>query len=354
MKQICTQIAFACALFITTKSFSQNVAQNFESQAEVNTLISQCWTFNNTGFTNTSVITGTGSVVTQLGSQSEMITPELVIPTSLTINFSYNTIATSTGSKTLKLFLVINGVETILQNINLNSNPSGNLSATYTSANTPGNNINGNRKVIFRVSDNASVVLDNLAINAPYTYPTGCAVANSPLPVTFAGFYAKKINSGVSITWNVGTEIDLNGYEVQRSSDGINFIKLAFVAATNSASYNFIDSKAPNAAYYRIKSVDVDGKYAYSIVVSIKGEQSGVVLKAFPMPVQSQLTIQHSTAGNNTKIEVITADGRLIKSMMIAAGAQQTNVDLSNAKKGVYVLRFLNDANVETLKLVKQ
>jgi hypothetical protein len=354
MKQICTQIAFVCALLITTKSFSQNVAQNFESQTEVNTLIGQCWTFNNVGFTSSSVISGSGSVVTQLGSQSEMITPELLIPPSLAINFSYNTIATSTGSKTLKVLLVINGVETLLQSINLNSNPSASFSGTFTSANTPGNNINGSRKVIFRTSDNASVVIDNLTISAPYTYTTGCAVANSPLPVTFAGFSAKKTTSGISLTWAVGTEMEVNRYEVQKSSDGKNFKTIGSVAANNTPSYNYIDGTIADIVYYRIKSVDNDGKYAYSTVVSVKGQQSTVVLKAFPIPAQNQLTIQHGAAGNSSKIEIVAADGRMITSVSVASGTQQTNIDMSIAKPGVYVIRFVDNANTETLKIVKQ
>jgi hypothetical protein len=354
MKQICTQIAFVCALLITTKTFSQNVIQNFESQNEVNTLMGQCWTFNNVGFTSSPVITGTGSVVTQLGSQSEMITPELLIPPSLSINFSYNTIATSTGSKTLKVLLVINGVETLLQSINLNSSPSGSFSATFTSANTPGNNINGSRKVIFRTSDNASVIIDNLSINAPYTYPTGCPTANSSLPVKFAGFSAKKTVSGVSLTWNVGSEENVNGYEVQKSSDGKNFTKIGFVAASNASSYSYTDVKPGDVVYYRIKSVDNDGKYAYSTVVSVKGQQSTVVLRAFPVPTQNQLTIQHSTASNNSKIEIVAADGRMVKSVSIASGAQQTNIDISTAKPGIYVIRFVDNTNTETIKIVKQ
>jgi hypothetical protein len=92
----------------------------------------------------------------------------------------------------------------------------------------------------------------------------------------------------------------------------------------------------------------------YSIVVAVQGEKSNVVMKAFPMPVQNQLTIQHGAAGRNSKIEVITADGRLMKSMAVAVGAQQTSVDLSYVKTGVYIVRFVNDGNLETLKVVKQ
>lgn len=197
-----------------------------------------------------------------------------------------------------------------------------------------------------------AVVANTLRTNAILS--SAAAPLPSVLPVTFSGFYARKVSDGVSLTWNVATEINLSGYEVQRSTDGMAFSKIGFVSATNASSYNFTDSKALDAAYYRIKSIDLDGKYAYSTVIAIKGQQSGVVMKAFPMPVQNQLTIQHTTAGNNSKIEVITADGRLMKSISVAAGMQQTNVDMSSAKAGIYVVHFVNDSSIETLKIVKQ
>jgi hypothetical protein len=354
MKQICTLIAISFAFVLNTKVYSQNVAQNFESQAEVNSLISHCWTFNNVSFTGTSQIAGTGSVVTQLGTTSEIMTPELQIPTTLNISFSYNTIADINGSKTLKVFLLLNGAETILETINLQSDPSGSFSGTFTSANTPGQNINGSRKIIFRVNNNASVVIDNLTVNAPYTYPGGCPMANSPLPVTFAGFNAKTLSGGISLTWEVGTEENVSGYEVQKSVNGSNFSKIGFVAANNKSSYGFIDSKHTGPGYYRIKSVDIDGKYAYSTVVRINGEQSSTLLKAFPMPVENQLTIQHGSANKASRIEIISVDGRTVQCTPIASGAQQTIIDFSSIKPGTYIARVVNSNSTETLKIIKQ
>jgi hypothetical protein len=355
MKQICTQIAFVCALFCSANAFSQNVNQGFDTQTEVNGLLASCWTLNNFTYTSSSAITGSGSVVSSSGSVSEIITPLLQIPPSLTVGFSYNTVASSGGSKTLKVLLVINGVETLLENINLaGASASGTFSKSYTSASTPGNNINGNRSIVLRTSNNVSVAIDDLTINAPYTYPGGCANSNAPLPVKFSGFTAKTIYDAVSLTWSVGTEENVAGYEVQRSTDGNSFSRIAFVAARGVSSYTYVDSKVTEMAFYRIRSVDNDSKYIYSSILTLKGEESGVVMKAFPMPVQSQLTVQHATATNNSKIEVLSADGRMIKSVSVSTGAQQTNVDLSSAKAGVYMIRLVNGANTETLKIIKQ
>ena len=41
MKRISTQLLFVCSLFFATTSFSQNVAQNFETQAQITALNQQ-------------------------------------------------------------------------------------------------------------------------------------------------------------------------------------------------------------------------------------------------------------------------------------------------------------------------
>jgi Secretion system C-terminal sorting domain len=223
------------------------------------------------------------------------------------------------------------------------------FSITPGSAFPPGTDFKIQISITLTSSDKA-LVANSLSTNAILSG------AGAPLPVTFAGFYAKQISNGVSLTWNVGVEQNLSGYELQRSADGTNFSKIGFVAASGNSSYSFIDSKPSATSYYRIKSIDVDGKYAYSIVVSLKGQQSAVVMKAFPMPVKDQVTIQHgSVISNSGKIEIISADGRLVKSIALSTGVQETNVNLSTAKAGVYIVRFDNgNGQTETLKLIKQ
>ena len=197
-------------------------------------------------------------------------------------------------------------------------------------------------------SGNKDVVATSFQTNAIL------APAGTVLPVKFSSFEATPSGNSNYLTWKVGTEENLSGYEVQRSADGSDFSKIGFVPANGQPLYSFVDSKTTGLVYYRIKSIDLDGKYAYSIVVSLKGQQSNVMMKAFPMPVQNQVTIQHNSATNNSKIEIVSADGRMIKSVSVSSGSQQSSVDLSSIKTGVYVVRYINNDNVESLKIIKQ
>jgi hypothetical protein len=181
------------------------------------------------------------------------------------------------------------------------------------------------------------------------------APAGASLPVKFQSLDAKTINSYVSLKWNVATEENLSGYSIERSADGRNFSQIAFVNASGETNYSFVDNKPGSVSYYRIKSVDINGKYGYSTVALVKSGKSMIVVKAFPSPVIKNVSIQHPTAIAGSSITISSADGRVIKTIVPAAGMQQTDVDLSAAKSGLYLVRY-NSSNgeSETLKILKQ
>jgi hypothetical protein len=183
----------------------------------------------------------------------------------------------------------------------------------------------------------------------------GSAGASLPLPVKFTSFEAKAVLEGVDLNWSVGVEDNVKGYEVEKSTDEKNFSTISFVPAAGQSSYSFVDAQPAAITYYRIKSVDLDGKPGYSAIVSVKSGQSSVVLRAFPTPVRKDLTIQHNAATVSTRISISSIDGRLIQSIMPVVGSQQTTVDLSAARAGLYIVRFDNGTGgVETLKVMKQ
>ncbi|MBA2746320.1 MAG: T9SS type A sorting domain-containing protein [Flavisolibacter sp.] len=185
-------------------------------------------------------------------------------------------------------------------------------------------------------------------------FSTNAMNSQTVLPVKFGAFTARPATSGVQLNWTIDAEENTSGYQVERSADGRNYTSLATVTATGARSYAHIDTKPLAEGYYRIKAVDFDGKFGYSTVVRVKGNESAVVVKAF-MSNQNQLTIQHDAAPVGSRISVTTADGRLIRNVAVANGAQQTSVDVSTAKAGLLIVRFeATNGQAETIKIVKQ
>jgi hypothetical protein len=175
----------------------------------------------------------------------------------------------------------------------------------------------------------------------------------APLPVRFTLFNAKKVSSGVAVLWNVDMEENVKVYEVQRSADGKNFSTIGSVDAIAQRAYSFTDTKAINNAYYRIKSVDMDGKFMYTTIVNIKGDKATVVIRSYPMPVQNMMTIEHPAATATSTITIVSADGRMVKSMLLTAGEQQTTVNMGTAQPGLYFARLDIDGEIATIKIVK-
>ena len=197
---------------------------------------------------------------------------------------------------------------------------------------------------------NKPLQITSFGIDKNASTPAGAA-----LPVKFSSLDARAANNAVSLKWNVATEENVNGYEIERSADGRNYSKIGFVAADGQSSYSFVDSKAISIAYYRIKSVDKDGKYGYSTIAMVKAGNSMIVLKAFPTPFIKNVSIQHPSAAAGSSITVSSEDGRIVKSIVPAAGTQQTDIVLSSAKAGLYLVRYVSGSGeVETLKILKQ
>ena len=174
------------------------------------------------------------------------------------------------------------------------------------------------------------------------------------LPVIFISFTVKKEDNSARLTWKVGTEENVSRYEIEKSINGKEFITIGFVNASAQDQYSFTDGLILDKCFYRIKSVDYDGKYKYSSIVSFNQGKTSIVLKVFPIPVQKETIIQHPVSINNSMISIASEDGKTIKEIRIMPGTQQTSMNLSSLTSGLYFISY-NDGlgNTETIKFIK-
>lgn len=128
----------------------------------------------------------------------------------------------------------------------------------------------------------------------------------------------------VVLRWAIGFAQNHSHFEVLRSDDGIRFEKIGVVYTqpdnNNSTPYYFTDEEPLNGiAYYRLRQVDIDGKYTFSnvvhvrfnspeIVVSPNPSQGTVFIKAAQMPDYYILT---DHLGRQVQSGKPGADGRL-------------------------------------------
>jgi hypothetical protein len=113
------------------------------------------------------------------------------------------------------------------------------------------------------------------------------------LPVTFSDIKAVNTSMGISIQWQTLMEKDNARFEVEHSADGLNFEKIGVVNSkkdfSSVADYSFLHRKPESGInYYRVKQVDMDGRYEYSKVAqaTVKAEpEKGI--SVFPNPVHA-------------------------------------------------------------------
>src|SRR5690606_12895557 len=97
------------------------------------------------------------------------------------------------------------------------------------------------------------------------------------LPVKLIDFTATSKPGGVELNWISAAEINSDYFGVEKSTDGVNFTEIGQVEAagnsTVTTNYTFFDGQARDGDnFYRLKMVDNDLSYSYSIVVHIRFE----------------------------------------------------------------------------------
>ena len=120
---------------------------------------------------------------------------------------------------------------------------------------------------------NSAIAVDDIEIS------TGFGMV---IPVTLSSFTAKKTGAANQLTWTTETEINNNGYHVERQSGNGTWASLGFVKGNNTASTYIFEDKDPlSISYYRLRQVDFDGKETLSKVVSVNQIRKGYFIHYF-------------------------------------------------------------------------
>lgn len=174
---------------------------------------------------------------------------------------------------------------------------------------------------------------------------------SNPTPVTLLTFNVKSNNLDQShLNWSTAQEQNNQGFEIEHSINGNDFRKVGFVNGSGNTSekkdYSFIHQSPVNGInYYRLKQIDIDGKFEYSQIESLDFE-SEFELSVYPNPIQDELNIM---APNNTAYKILDMTGSTIK-----WGTYNGNpIDVSVLAKGFYILRASRKGKIQHVKFTK-
>ncbi len=173
---------------------------------------------------------------------------------------------------------------------------------------------------------------------------TDLDVTQSILPVSLISFTAVAYNSEVRLNWATASEQDNKEFVVSRSSDGSNFTELARVPGNGTSSarnnYQYTDG-APikGISYYKLQQVDRSGVVKELGVKAVRFNTGARVVKVYPNPVRDKVMLL-MTADLYERYSVTDADGKILLTGNVAAGANQLTIDLSALAAGTYRVRL--------------
>ncbi len=181
--------------------------------------------------------------------------------------------------------------------------------------------------------------------------PWTLASEMSPLPLDWISFTARPDAQSVLLDWVTGSEINTSHFEIQRSSDAVSFETIGTTGAAGYSSellsYHWVDSKPLGGlSYYRIRQIDYDGAYTYSVTRAVRFDDAA-----------ENMTVFYD--GNN--IQVFSDCDLLTEAALYNLSGQQLSISTSGEKRytprnelstGIYFLTTTCDGQPVTLRFL--
>jgi hypothetical protein len=201
------------------------------------------------------------------------------------------------------------------------------------------------------------IISDELEEFGPITF---AGVNESVFPVEFFSFEGEA-NTGFSLLkWVTTLENNNSGFEVEKSSNGIDFVKIGFVnplpfAENGKRIYEFKDYNFFSSGYYRIKQVDLNGERSFSKVIFVekKGFQSAFIK---PNPSYGNVTLVGLPSDQVMELKVSSLEGVSLINLKgdLSMINEKLNFFLSSNPIGGYFIVIRSKDRVQSLKFFKQ
>ncbi len=186
------------------------------------------------------------------------------------------------------------------------------------------------------------------------------------VPVELSSFKASVSENNVELNWATATEVNNQGFEIERSQNNVAFEKIGFVpgfgTTTEPKSYSYSDQSLSNGKYYyRLKQIDYDGSFTYSEVVEAEVSLPTVFALEqnypnpfnpttsiqFSLPVDAQLTISVYNLVGEKVAEIASGN--------FSTGSHNVTFDASRLTSGIYFYRLdATGINGKTFSSVKK
>jgi hypothetical protein len=208
---------------------------------------------------------------------------------------------------------------------------------------------------------------DNFQIGAAWVFTTDPVA----LPLYWLSVDAQLIaKKEVKINWSTSSEVNTSYFEVQRGTGNEQYSTVGTVQALGSAntvnSYTLTDKNIVDQGvyYYRIKQVDLDGRFTYSPVKTIRfnAGQEGAFWQIYPNPVKRGEPVNLTAIGGGIQpndviqVQLTNATGQVIGEVKDALSnlGKRINNRTGVLAPGVYTLAIIHKGERQALQIIIQ
>ncbi|MBK7380050.1 MAG: T9SS type A sorting domain-containing protein [Ignavibacteriales bacterium] len=181
-------------------------------------------------------------------------------------------------------------------------------------------------------------------------------------PVELTSFTYSLNDYKINLEWVTASEINNSGYDVQRSTDKINWQKIGFVpgkgTTTEKSSYTYTDfSPLAGKSFYRLAQIDFDGtiNIEKEIEVDFLSLPKFELAQNYPNPFNPSTKISFTIPDQqNVTLKVFNSLGEQISTLVNEikpAGVYTVNFDASALPSGLYVTQLQTGNDVQTIKM---
>ena len=183
-----------------------------------------------------------------------------------------------------------------------------------------------------------------------------------PLPISDLQISGRLVNKDGVINWKTTDELNTHSFDLERSVNGRHYTTVTSLAAYNDPGVHYYDYIDKNIAglgvpvvYYRLRQVDIDGRFGYSPIVALSiGNKNNLILYPNPVAEKANVTINIVKA-QPLQLRVIDHAGRTMQrfSWNVNAGTNSYSVDVSALSSGIYYLEVVGEMINERKQFVK-
>ena len=182
------------------------------------------------------------------------------------------------------------------------------------------------------------------------------------LPVELLSFTGQEVNNTHVLDWKTSMEINSSHFVIEHSTNATQFLELGMKDAAGNSKveqkYQFVN-KAPSYGnnFYRLKMVDIDGKFKYSNVILLKYLKNNSTIAVYPNPTADHLnvTIQGDTKNQKVQYQILDMQGKLLQQHEDSLDGNTQSFDVSQYANGLYFMKihFQNHSEIVKFRISK-